>query len=747
MPRRRPAVLGRPGRHGHGRLPPPPVPRRPRSTASGIPGFALQRRPAGRGHRQRHLLPRVAWPAARPGTPTSRSASATRSAGSCAPSGADLYGGVCVNVLRHPAWGRAQETYGEDPHHVGELGAALTRGVQRHVMACVKHFACNSMENARFKVDVTVDDAGAARGVPAALQADRRRGRRLGHERLQRGQRRVVRPEPRAAHATCCAASGASRASSSATGSSGCATPARRSRAGLDVEMPVPHGPRRTGLDARPGRRRGHRGRRRRLRSPARRRHPAALRTPCSPAPIRPIDVLASPEPPRRWRGRRRPRRSCCCATSRSTARRCCRSTRPALERVAVLGRLADAATSATAARATSGPSTVVTPLDGLRAALAGRRRACSTHDATRRSPPAPTWPSSWSATPSADEGEFIGDAGTADLAELLPGRRRPGRGGGLRGAGGGRGPRSSRPGSARTDAGGFSTGGDRASLRLVPSDEALIPAVAAANPRTVVAVDRRQRRAHRGVAPRRPRHRAGSGTPAWRAATRSPTCCSARVDASGRLPFTVPTDADAPPAVRPRRRRPSPTTAGTATGTSRATATRPPSRSASACRYTTLALGPHHARRRRRRPRRPGHACRTPATATAPTSCRSTPAVRPTRPARPVGSWPSPGSTSPPGRTVVELRIPWSPSRRAGGRCLDPRPRHLRPHRRSPQRRPRRRRPHHRPPLTHPTPPNLRVEVRQEPRPSTAGSDARARGRRGWRRRPSRRACGGGPR
>ena len=72
--------------------------------------------------------------------------------------GADLYGGVCVNLLRHPAWGRAQETYGEDPHHVGELGAALTRGVQRHAMACVKHFACNSMENARFKVDVTVDE-------------------------------------------------------------------------------------------------------------------------------------------------------------------------------------------------------------------------------------------------------------------------------------------------------------------------------------------------------------------------------------------------------------------------------------------------------------------------------------------------------------------------------------------------------------------------------------------------------------
>ena len=72
--------------------------------------------------------------------------------------GANLTGAVCINLLRHPAWGRAQETYGEDPFHVGEFGAALTRGLQRHVMACVKHFACNSMENARFSVDIAVDD-------------------------------------------------------------------------------------------------------------------------------------------------------------------------------------------------------------------------------------------------------------------------------------------------------------------------------------------------------------------------------------------------------------------------------------------------------------------------------------------------------------------------------------------------------------------------------------------------------------
>ena len=73
-------------------------------------------------------------------------------------SGATYTGAVCMNLLRHPAWGRAQETYGEDPHHVGRMAAAFTRGLQQNVMACMKHFALNSMENARFTVDVTVDE-------------------------------------------------------------------------------------------------------------------------------------------------------------------------------------------------------------------------------------------------------------------------------------------------------------------------------------------------------------------------------------------------------------------------------------------------------------------------------------------------------------------------------------------------------------------------------------------------------------
>lgn len=71
--------------------------------------------------------------------------------------GANFYGGVCINLLRHPGWGRAQETYGEDPCLLGEMGAALVRGVQRHnVIACVKHFAVNSLENTRFTVNVTL---------------------------------------------------------------------------------------------------------------------------------------------------------------------------------------------------------------------------------------------------------------------------------------------------------------------------------------------------------------------------------------------------------------------------------------------------------------------------------------------------------------------------------------------------------------------------------------------------------------
>jgi len=63
-----------------------------------------------------------------------------------------------VNVLRHPRWGRAQETYGEDPHHLGVMGAAFITGAQRHVVASVKHYAANSIENNRFTVSATLSE-------------------------------------------------------------------------------------------------------------------------------------------------------------------------------------------------------------------------------------------------------------------------------------------------------------------------------------------------------------------------------------------------------------------------------------------------------------------------------------------------------------------------------------------------------------------------------------------------------------
>jgi beta-glucosidase len=73
--------------------------------------------------------------------------------------GANYWGGLCLNLLRHPSMGRAQETYGEDPWLTGELGLAILDAVQRHnVMACAKHFALNSMETARFKNDVLIDE-------------------------------------------------------------------------------------------------------------------------------------------------------------------------------------------------------------------------------------------------------------------------------------------------------------------------------------------------------------------------------------------------------------------------------------------------------------------------------------------------------------------------------------------------------------------------------------------------------------
>jgi beta-glucosidase len=73
--------------------------------------------------------------------------------------GANYWGGLCLNIVRHPSMGRAQEAYGEDPWLTGEMGVAILEAVQSHnVMACAKHFALNSMETARYKNSVEIDE-------------------------------------------------------------------------------------------------------------------------------------------------------------------------------------------------------------------------------------------------------------------------------------------------------------------------------------------------------------------------------------------------------------------------------------------------------------------------------------------------------------------------------------------------------------------------------------------------------------
>jgi beta-glucosidase len=73
--------------------------------------------------------------------------------------GANCWGGLSINLVRHPSMGRAEESYGEDPWLMGEMAVAVMQSVQHHnVMACAKHFALNSQETARFKNDVQIDE-------------------------------------------------------------------------------------------------------------------------------------------------------------------------------------------------------------------------------------------------------------------------------------------------------------------------------------------------------------------------------------------------------------------------------------------------------------------------------------------------------------------------------------------------------------------------------------------------------------
>ena len=103
--------------------------------------------------------------------------------------------------MRDPRWGRAEETYGEDPYLVSRMGVAAVRGLQgapsadgkidaTHVIATLKHFAVHGQPEAGMNVgpgnyservireiffppfDAAIKEAGARAVMPAYVEID-----------------------------------------------------------------------------------------------------------------------------------------------------------------------------------------------------------------------------------------------------------------------------------------------------------------------------------------------------------------------------------------------------------------------------------------------------------------------------------------------------------------------------------------------------------------------------------------------
>jgi beta-glucosidase len=382
--------------------------------------------------------------------------------------GGTLFGGVCINLLRHPAWGRAQETYGEDPYHLGEMGAALTRGVQRHAMACAKHYALNSIENARFKVDVTI--------APRAL-----------HEVYLSHFKRVVDEGVAAVMSAYNSVNGEWCGQNRVLLTDilkkrwgfagyvltdfiwGMRDAEKAALAGQDLEMPfqmhyhqhlkrlVEEG--RVPLE--------------RIDDAVSRLLRQQLRL------VRPGDYDAG---------------QVGCESHRALAREAAQKSivllqntgdllpLQDLQKIAVIGRLADTPNTGDDGSSSTRPAYVVTPLEGIQAALDGRAEVL--HDdgsdlertkATAQAADAVVLVVGYDHK---DEGEFLDPDAMQSLAHLFPPLPPEGP--------------SIAPGPALETAApddGFLSGGDRDRLTLHSADEALIQAVAAVNPRTIVAV------------------------------------------------------------------------------------------------------------------------------------------------------------------------------------------------------------------------------------------------------------------
>jgi beta-glucosidase len=444
--------------------------------------------------------------------------------------GANFFGGVCINLPRHPAWGRAQETYGEDPILLGEMGAALVRGSQRHVMACAKHYALNSMENARFSVDVACEEATLHEvylphfrrvvedGVSAIMSAyNSVNGEWCGqNEPLLTG---VLREQ------------WDFRGVVVSDFVWGLRDAVLSLRAGLDVEAPFRQQRARelpaALADGRADWADVERAGRRILATQLR--YAAALET---PAPSE--EVVVSPE----HRALAREAASLAMVLVRNEPV----DGAPALpldatglRTLAVIGRLADEPGTGDHGSSDVRAPVVVTPLAGLTAALPGveiRHLAADDPAAAGALAAACEAAVIVAGFTAADEGEFVDPEafGRPYMRALYPPAPDPELAERLIG------------GQATSQAGRATVGGDRAGLTLRPVDEEIIAAVAAANPRTVVAV-----RAAGAVLMENWRESVPAVLVAWYSGMQGGHALAdvllGHVDATGRLPFAIPAD------------------------------------------------------------------------------------------------------------------------------------------------------------------------------------------------------------